>query len=82
VETYLVEHYRPGLTAAGLLDEAGRVRAASLEGVRYVRSTIVPDDEAFLSVLEAESEDAVRRAYARAGIALDRISVAIPEEVA
>jgi hypothetical protein len=86
VQTFLVEHYRPGLTAADLRHAARTIRAATLalegEGspVHYVRSTIVPGDEAFLSVFEAESEEAVRRAYARAGVPFERISLAIQEE--
>jgi hypothetical protein len=36
--------------------------------VRFLRSTIVPADEAFLCLVEAASEEAVRDAYARAGI--------------
>jgi Protein of unknown function (DUF4242) len=48
--------------------------------VRYVRSTIVPADEAFLCVFEAGSEDLVRDVYARAGVPFDRVSVAITDE--
>lgn len=88
MQTFLVEHYRPGLSAEDLQGVAGLVRAATLalegEGahVHYVRSTIVPGDEAFMSVFEADSEDAVRQAYARAGVEFERISLALPEEVA
>lgn len=87
MQTFLVEHYRPGLTTEALQDAARRVRAAALalerqgSDVHYVRSTIVPGDEAFLSVFEAASEDAVRQAYARAGVGFERISLALPEEV-
>lgn len=86
MQTFLVEHYRPGLDVEALQDAARRVRAAVLAlerrgaGVHYVRSTIVPRDEAFLSVFEAASEDAVRQAYASAGVRFERISLAIPEE--
>jgi hypothetical protein len=88
VQTFLVEHYRPGLTAADLQHVARTVRVAALalerEGspLRYVRSTIVPGDEAFLSVFEAESEDAVRQAYALACIPFERISIALQEDIA
>jgi hypothetical protein len=87
VQTYLVEHYRPGSTAAALREEARRVRAAAAElarartGLRYVRSTIVPRDEAILSVLEAASEADVRLVFERAGVTLDRLSQTLPDEV-
>jgi hypothetical protein len=83
VETYLVEHYRPGLTVEELRHTAARVRTAAgameHEGtaVRYLRTAIVPTDEAFLSVFEAESEEDVRRAYTRAGVVFERISLVI-----
>ncbi len=82
-ETYLVEHYRPGLPLEDLRRAAGVIRAAvsamEREGspVRYLRSTIVPQDEAFLSVFQAASEELVREAYERAGVCFDRISRAI-----
>jgi hypothetical protein len=85
-ETYLVEHYQPGLDVEELRRWAGRVRdtvaALECEGkpIRYLRSTIVPLDESFLCVLEAASEDLVREAYTRAGIAFERVSIAISEE--
>lgn len=87
METYLVEHYRPGHGVEQLRDAAELVQAAALalqtEGraVQHLRTTIVPGDEAFLSLFEAGSEAAVREAYARAGVAFERISVAIPEEM-
>jgi hypothetical protein len=86
VQTFLVEHYRPGLTAADLQRAASAIRSAALalelEGasLHYVRSTIVPNDEAFMSVFEAESEEAVREAYVRAGLPFERISIAVPED--
>jgi Protein of unknown function (DUF4242) len=83
MQTFLVEHYRPGLSAEDLRHAAGVIRAAAraLEGegstVHYVASTIVPADEAFMSVFEAESEEDVRAAYARAGAEFERISAAV-----
>ena len=64
--TYLVEHYRPGLTVEALQRTVLQVRAAcsSMEreghAVRYVRTTIVPTNEAFLTLVEATSETLVR----------------------
>ena len=83
---YLVEHYTPGLTVDGLACRAARVRetavAMATKGrfVRYLRSTIVPVDEALLCVFEADSEELVREVYARAGVPFERLSAAIADE--
>jgi Protein of unknown function (DUF4242) len=83
---YLVEHYSPGMTADGLGCWAARVRETAIamgsEGraVRYLRSTIVPADEALLCVFEADSEDLVREVYARSGVPFERLSLAIADE--
>ncbi len=85
-QTYLVEHYRPGLDAEELRRSAARIRdaAGEMEGegkpLRHVRSTIVPDDESLFCVFEAASEELVREAYARTGIPFERISTAISDE--
>jgi Protein of unknown function (DUF4242) len=84
-ETFLVEHYRPGLTVDGLRRWAARVRETAGEmeregkPIRYIRSAIVPSDEALLCMLEAASEGLVREAYARAGIPFERLSAVIAE---
>jgi hypothetical protein len=84
-ETYLVEHYEPGLTVDVFKQWAGRVRDAAVamerEGkpLRYLRSTIVPTDESLLCVLEADTEELVRETYARAGLTFERVSTVIPE---
>lgn len=84
-QSYLVEHYRPGSTVAALRQWAHRVRAATVEmeregkAVRYVRSTIIPADESFLCVLEADSEELVRETYLRAEIPFERLSPVIVE---
>jgi hypothetical protein len=85
-QTYLIEHYRPGLQVEGLRCCAERVRETvgemELEGkpVHYVRSTIVPADESLLCILEAASQKLVQDAYARARIPFERLSVVISEE--
>jgi butyrate kinase len=84
-ETYLVEHYGPGLTVDVFKQWAGRVRDAAnameREGkpVRYLRSTIVPTDESLLCLLEARTEELVRETYARAGLPFERLSPVISE---
>ena len=81
--TYLVEHYGPGNSAETLRRNVGDVRRTAAEmtrqgqPVRYLRSTIVPGDEAFMTTFEANSEALVREAYARAGVSFERISQAI-----
>jgi Protein of unknown function (DUF4242) len=83
---YLVEQYTPGLPLDGLACRAARVRETAVamgsEGraVRYLRSTIVPADEALLCVFQADSEELVREVYARAGVPFERLSVAIADE--
>ena len=85
-QTYLVEHYRPGVSAEELKRGAAQIRTAVDEleregiAVRYVNATIVPADESFLCVLESASEELVCEAYTRAGLAFERISTVIPEE--
>ena len=82
---YLVEHYRPGLSAEELSQWVSRVRDVAIEmeregkPVRFLRSTIVPGDETLLCVLEAGSEELVREAYARAGLPFERLSAVIPD---
>ncbi len=84
-QSYLVEHYRPGISAPELEEAAARVRDAVREleregePVRFRHSTIVASDESFLCVLEAPSEEFVRVAYARASVPFERISVALTE---
>ena len=86
VQTYLVEHYQPGLTVDGLMQWAGRIRDAAGEmeregrRVRYLSSTIVPADESLLCVLEGASEELVRELYGRAGIPFERISAAVNDD--
>jgi hypothetical protein len=85
-QTYLVENYHPGLGAKELRQIVSHIRDAVAEmnrdgkAIRYLRSTIVPDDESFLCVIEAASEELAREAYTRAGIPFERISPALLEE--
>lgn len=85
-QTYLVENYHPGLGAGELQGMVSRIRDAVAEmtrdgkAIRHVRSTIVPADESFLCVIDAASEQLVRDAYTRAGVALERISPALSDD--
>ncbi len=81
--TFLVEHYWPGVTAAAFDTAAQRVResaevlAAQGKRVRFLHSTLVPDDEAAFCVLSAESQALVDETYRRAGIGYERVLDAI-----
>ncbi len=76
---YLVETYVPRGRARELETVGRAIRAAiaEVEGegvvVRYVRTTLLPDDETCFHVLEAASPEAVERVCRRAG--LDRVRV-------
>ncbi len=85
LQAYLVEHYRPGLSVSGLATLAALVRDAAgamqSEGqsVRYVHSTIVPAEEALLSMFESATEELVHEVYARADVPFDRMGAVISE---
>jgi hypothetical protein len=83
LSTFLVEHYWPGVTPDEFEEAAERVRAAAeameSEGrkVRYLHSTFVPDDESAFCVFAAEARADVGEAYARAGVAFERLLPAV-----
>ena len=74
--SYLVESY-----AAGSVVEHQRERAklaAELgTGIRYVRTTFLPDDETVLHVFEAGSAEDLRRAAGLAALQHERIVEAV-----
>ncbi|HUF01187.1 MAG TPA: nickel-binding protein [Gaiellaceae bacterium] len=81
--TFLVEHYWPGVTASGFSAAAESLRSAS-EAIaaaggtlRYLHSTLVPEDEAAFCVFHASSRSLVEQAYARAGVRYERILDAV-----
>jgi hypothetical protein len=73
--TFMVEHYLPGRRLEELETFARRIR--TVEALRVLQTTVVPEDESVLCVIAASSEHAARTAYATAGIPIDRISAAI-----
>ena len=83
--TYLVEHYWPGITVDIFRSAAERVRATAevmAQGgtpIRYRHSTLVPADEAVFCVFEAASAELIEQLYARAGVAFERIVIALEE---
>jgi hypothetical protein len=87
VKTYLVEHYWPGVTRSGFTAAAESLRLAADEiaadggSLRYLHSTLVPEDEAAFCVFEAASRGLVEQAYARAGVRFERILDAVEPSV-
>jgi hypothetical protein len=78
VPSYLVESYSAD-SAAALDDARGRaVRTAELgQGVRYVRTTFLPEDETVLHLFEAPSLEEVDRAGRLAALSFQRIVEAV-----
>jgi Protein of unknown function (DUF4242) len=83
VSTFLVEHYWPGVTPAGFGDAAERVRTSSArlaaegEWIRFLHSTLVPEDESAFCVFEAGSRSVVEEAYRLAGVTFERMLDAV-----
>lgn len=82
-KTFLVEHYWPGVTAERFAAAAELVQASADQlardgaALRFLHSTLVPEDEAAFCVFEAGSQALVERAYARAGVGYERIVDAV-----
>ena len=80
---YVVERYLPGLDQRRLLRMLGDLEQVTAElraegtDVRYIGSTIVPDDEACFCQFEGASEADVAEANERAGVPFARIVAAI-----
>lgn len=77
--TFLVEHYWPGQTveafraAADVVRASAEAMARAHAPIRFLHSTLVPEDEAAFCVFSAASPDLVEEAYRRAGVAFERI---------
>jgi Protein of unknown function (DUF4242) len=80
---YVVERYLPGVSSSELeralvvLRRTTREMRSDGTPVRYLGSTVVPDDEACFCEFEAPSQAAVAEANRRAGVAFDRIVPAV-----
>jgi hypothetical protein len=74
--SFLVESY----AANGSVErerERARLAAELGTGIRYVRTTFLPEDETVLHIFEASSITALREAGGRAGLQYERIVEAI-----
>ncbi|MBY0277563.1 DUF4242 domain-containing protein [Candidatus Binatia bacterium] len=82
-QSFLVEHYRPGITVDAFRDATARVRASAAamrrdgSPIRCVHATLVPEDDAMLSLIDAASSELVEQLFARAGVRVDRIVLAL-----
>jgi len=80
---YVVERYLPGVSSSELQRALVVLRRTTREmrgegtPVRYLGSTIVPEDEACFCEFEAPSQAAVAEVNRRAGVAFDRIVPAV-----
>ena len=80
---YLVERYFPRSRVGEVDTEARRARDAAESlthagsAIRYVRTTMLPDDETCFHVFEADSEDVVSDLCRRAGLHHARIARAV-----
>jgi hypothetical protein len=83
LESFLVERYWPGIDLPGLRSVIGRLDSAAeamtAEGVRvqHLGSILMPVDEVVFSLIAAADESVVRDVNARAGLPVDRITVAV-----
>ena len=78
MQTYLVEAYGANSDAAFADARRRAVRAAELgAGVRYVRTTFLPEEETLLHVFEVRSAAELRRAVEEAALAYERIVEAV-----
>lgn len=77
--SFLVEHYRPGVTIAGFAEDTRRVRAsaeamsAERGPIALLHSTLVLEDETGFCVFAAGSRGVVEEAYRVAGVSFERI---------
>jgi hypothetical protein len=74
--TFVVEHYRPGLTAVDVRRWTTRLAGVDAP-VQVVRTALLPDDGCLLCDVRASSLEAVRQACELADVPVDRISRAM-----
>lgn len=74
---YLGQRYVPDADQARALAEGDRVRQSSVQQVRLVSTTSVPNEECVFDLFEAESVTAVADAYRASDVSIERITEAI-----
>ncbi len=73
---FMVERYMPGSSRSEvqtLVERIGSIWETDVDGVTYVRSVVIPDDEALLCEFEAENAQAVKGVHDRFGLPFDRV---------
>lgn len=75
--SYLVESYAASSSAVADARERARHAAELGVGVRYVRTTFLPEDETILHLFEAPSAAALDEAGRRAALSFERIVEAV-----
>jgi hypothetical protein len=70
---YLVELY----SNIANLDSAALIRLGDRNGVRYLRSILIPGDETCLHLVQADSVEQVAQAFKQVGLKADRIVEAV-----
>ena len=83
--SYLVETYQPTSPSDDVQRAAGRLQDAVEDlvrqgvAIRYLRATVVPDDEACFHLVEASDVASVEEACRRAGLDWARVVAAIED---
>jgi hypothetical protein len=83
MDSFLVEAYVPRVRHREAHEAGRRARAAAEElvgegiRIRYVRTTILPDDEMCFHLFEAQSVEAVQEASRRAALGAIRVVGAV-----
>jgi hypothetical protein len=84
---YIVEWYRPELTAAqldhaaALLDECAATIRGEGSPVRLLMTLAVPADEVVFGIFAAGSADSVSEACQRAGLPVERLTDAVDARI-
>ena len=79
-QTFLVEHYWPGVTAEAFRDAAGRLsaEAGAMDGITFLHSTLVPADETVFWLFSGREPD-IRAASEQAGVPFARVLESLHE---
>ena len=74
---YTVELSLPEAGCADVQEAAARARAADGDGVRFLRSIFVPEDDACFLLYEGPSAQSVKAAALRAKLGVRRVEAAL-----